>query len=506
MRILKPENTPRNARRNGIASANPLRLFGQISGPGRGLTDEFFKTIAEEYQAFVDEGEPHPVKAIGENHHVTISAASRWIKEARRLAVPARRRGEGDGMRGHVHKRGTTWTVVYDEGHDENGRRRQRSKGGFATRRDAQRFLTDVLSRLGDGSYAQPSKVTLAEFLTASGCRRSRARCGRSRFIQQRSAVRARIVPRLGHVRLQALTGGHLNAFYRELEQAGLSGGTIRHTHAVATPRPAGRCPLGQAGSQPRRHGGSASAPSGRGRRRGRRKSSAASSSTSKATGCFRSGASPPRRGCAAASSSGSPGAASTSRAPACPSSSSSFPTRRRLQRSGRPSRRGRGGRSPSTRRPSQPSVSTGRRSCSSATSPGEAYVDADLVFANELGGIDPTRSGSPSCLGQHRKAAGIPTGTLHFLRHTAATPRCRAHGGRPRSHPSVAARLGRRPENEYTSPTATRTCCHSRTRWPPSGSRALSPRCSPVSGRLASGPQTRMVRRAGATSTGDTS
>ena len=69
-------------------------------------------------------------------------------------------------MRGHVRKRGSTWTVVYDEGHDEHGRRRQRSKGGFATRRDAQRFLTDVLSRLGDGSYAQPSKVTLAEFLT----------------------------------------------------------------------------------------------------------------------------------------------------------------------------------------------------------------------------------------------------------------------------------------------------------------------------------------------------
>ena len=30
------------------------------------------------------EGEPHPVKALSEFHHVTISAASRWVKEARR--------------------------------------------------------------------------------------------------------------------------------------------------------------------------------------------------------------------------------------------------------------------------------------------------------------------------------------------------------------------------------------------------------------------------------------
>jgi integrase len=51
----------------------------------------------------------------------------------------------------------------------------------------------------------------------------------------------------------------------------------------------------------------------------------------------------------------------------------------------------------------------------------GEAYVDADLVFANELGGsIRPQRL--TEWFGKRRKAAGIPTGTLHVLRHTAAT------------------------------------------------------------------------------------
>jgi integrase len=51
----------------------------------------------------------------------------------------------------------------------------------------------------------------------------------------------------------------------------------------------------------------------------------------------------------------------------------------------------------------------------------GEAYVDTDLVFADELGGsIHPQRL--TATFGKHRKAAGIPTGTLHVLRHTAAT------------------------------------------------------------------------------------
>jgi Arm DNA-binding domain len=68
-------------------------------------------------------------------------------------------------MRGHVYKRGSSWTVVYDEQPDEHGKRRQRSKGGFATRKEAQRFLNDQLGRLDRGTYSAPSKLTLALFL-----------------------------------------------------------------------------------------------------------------------------------------------------------------------------------------------------------------------------------------------------------------------------------------------------------------------------------------------------
>lgn len=51
----------------------------------------------------------------------------------------------------------------------------------------------------------------------------------------------------------------------------------------------------------------------------------------------------------------------------------------------------------------------------------GPAYVDHDLVFCDELGGpIRPNRL--TDRFAAHRKRAGIPTGTLHTLRHTAAT------------------------------------------------------------------------------------
>ena len=70
-------------------------------------------------------------------------------------------------MRGHVRKRGSKWVVIYDEGRDANGRRIQRWQSGFKTRRDAERGLTEILGRLEQGSYAQPSNKTVSEFLAA---------------------------------------------------------------------------------------------------------------------------------------------------------------------------------------------------------------------------------------------------------------------------------------------------------------------------------------------------
>ena len=51
----------------------------------------------------------------------------------------------------------------------------------------------------------------------------------------------------------------------------------------------------------------------------------------------------------------------------------------------------------------------------------GPAYEDGDLVFCDELGRhIHPANL--TAAFKRRRRAAGIPTGSLHILRHTAAT------------------------------------------------------------------------------------
>jgi len=61
-------------------AAEPLR---KASGQRRGLSDGFYRGIAEEYRKLVAEGERHPVKALSQIHNVTLSAASRWVSGAR---------------------------------------------------------------------------------------------------------------------------------------------------------------------------------------------------------------------------------------------------------------------------------------------------------------------------------------------------------------------------------------------------------------------------------------
>src|SRR5262245_35542507 len=104
---------------------------------------------------------------------------------------------KGVAMRGHVRQRGKTWAIVYDEGYDESGRRRQRWRGGFATKREAQAELNDVLSKIPRGEYVAPTKLTVGEFLTDEWPR-SRKRRRSSTFGTYDSLVRTHVIPRLG--------------------------------------------------------------------------------------------------------------------------------------------------------------------------------------------------------------------------------------------------------------------------------------------------------------------
>ena len=141
-------------------------------------------------------------------------------------------------MRGHVHKRGSTWGYVVDVGRDPaTGKRKQRTKGGFRTRAAAEDALTEVLNEIRSGTVVAPSSVTLEEYLT-EWLTTVRPQLRETTWASYGVAVQ-RICWGLGARKLQALTAVEVERFYARLVNEGgpagrpLAAKTVRNTHIV---------------------------------------------------------------------------------------------------------------------------------------------------------------------------------------------------------------------------------------------------------------------------------
>jgi integrase len=141
-------------------------------------------------------------------------------------------------MRGHVRKRGQKWAYVVDVGRDDDGRRIQKWGSGFERRKEAEAGLTEALENLRTGSYVEPAKLTVAQFLTDEWLPAMRGSLRPSTFDSYEMIVRTRIGPEIGTVALQRLTPSALNAMYGKLLEGGedrkpLSARSVRYSHAV---------------------------------------------------------------------------------------------------------------------------------------------------------------------------------------------------------------------------------------------------------------------------------
>lgn len=143
-------------------------------------------------------------------------------------------------MRGHVHKRGNAWYVVVDLPRDPiSGKRKQKWHSGFRTKRDADRALTEILSRLDQGTYVEPTKQTLSSYLD-DWLAATKPTLRASTYATYASIVETQIKPRVGSLPLPSITATRLNAMYGELlasgrrdGKGGLSPATVRYVHAV---------------------------------------------------------------------------------------------------------------------------------------------------------------------------------------------------------------------------------------------------------------------------------
>jgi integrase len=124
-----------------------------------------------------------------------------------------------------------------------DGRRRRARQGGFATRREAQQSLTDLLDRVHKRTHLGGSRETLATYLQRwlDGKRRLRAATRRS----YESQIRLYLDPGLGQVRLDQLAVEDVEELYTALRALGTTSITtpmldrlLEARHPDRVPRP----------------------------------------------------------------------------------------------------------------------------------------------------------------------------------------------------------------------------------------------------------------------------
>jgi integrase len=140
--------------------------------------------------------------------------------------------------RGSVRKRGSTWTVVLDVGADPvTGRRRQKSKGGFRTRKAAEAALRELVAGVDAGRYVERSTRTIGDYLD-EWLEVVRPRLRPTSWNSYRQAV-AHVKGRIGAVPLQSLVPLEVENLYKELlatrgrQGRPLSPKTVRGIHVV---------------------------------------------------------------------------------------------------------------------------------------------------------------------------------------------------------------------------------------------------------------------------------
>lgn len=138
---------------------------------------------------------------------------------------------------GFVRKRGSTWTAYfYVLG--ENGERKQRSKGGFHTKAEAQAHVREALHTVQIGDYVERSPLTVSEYLQQKWLPIVKNSLRPSTFDSYQRMLRLHVIPRLGRLHLQNLSVKHLDELYtyllregRHAGPGGLSPKTVRYIH-----------------------------------------------------------------------------------------------------------------------------------------------------------------------------------------------------------------------------------------------------------------------------------
>lgn len=142
-----------------------------------------------------------------------------------------RRRGNLEGSIFYRKDR-KLWAVTVTLGYDDRGKLRRVTKYA-KTKDEAVQLLADLQRQAGQGLLAEPSRVTVGEYMQHWLDDVMRPKLRPSTYTRYETVVRLHIVPRIGRTKLQQLKPSQVQAFYTKMEADGVGARTRELCHVV---------------------------------------------------------------------------------------------------------------------------------------------------------------------------------------------------------------------------------------------------------------------------------
>jgi integrase len=135
-------------------------------------------------------------------------------------------------MRGHITKRGDSWTAIVDLPADPATGKRRQKRVTARTKREVELQVAELIHKAESGGFTDAGKVTVREFFdrwlesAAPTLRPSTAR-------RYRDVARLHIVGVIGNLKLAKLSAADIQRLYADRLAAGLSPTSVHHVHAI---------------------------------------------------------------------------------------------------------------------------------------------------------------------------------------------------------------------------------------------------------------------------------
>lgn len=137
-------------------------------------------------------------------------------------------------MRGSVRKHGSGWQIRVDIEPDPlTGKRRQKAIGGFKTKKEAEKALAELISKIEKGEYFEQKEMPLSEYLK-KWLAHVKHNISESTYVFYKDIINKILIPNLGNVNISKLKPIIIQNFLNEkLEEGDLSPTTVRHYYNV---------------------------------------------------------------------------------------------------------------------------------------------------------------------------------------------------------------------------------------------------------------------------------